>query len=47
MSTMPIQVVPSDVVLIALSAFVITLLATLYPSWKASKVRPADALTYE
>jgi len=47
MSTMPIKVVPFDVGMIAVSAIIITLLATLYPSWKASKVRPAEALTYE
>ncbi len=47
MSTLPIQVVPSDVVIIAVSAMVITLAATLYPSWKASRIRPAEALTYE
>jgi lipoprotein-releasing system permease protein len=47
MSTMPIKVVPFDVTLIALSAVLITLAATLYPSWKASRVRPAEALTYE
>lgn len=47
MSTMPIKVVPMDVGLIAISAIIITLAATLYPSWKASKVRPVEALTYE
>jgi len=47
MSTMPIKVVAFDVTLIALSAVLITLAATLYPSWKASRVRPAEALTYE
>ncbi len=47
MSTMPITVVPLDIIIIAISALVITLLATLYPSWKASKVKPAEALTYE
>jgi len=47
MSTMPVQVVPMDVTVIAVSAILITLAATLYPSWKASKIRPADALTYE
>lgn len=47
MSTMPVKVVPFDVTLIALSAVLITLAATLYPSWKASRVRPAEALTYE
>ncbi len=47
MSTMPVKVVPMDVTVIAISAILITLLATLYPSWKASTVRPAEALTYE
>lgn len=47
MSTMPIKVVPLDVSIIAISAFLITLAATLYPSWKASRVRPAEALSYE
>ncbi|MDH3330194.1 MAG: lipoprotein-releasing ABC transporter permease subunit [Desulfobulbaceae bacterium] len=47
MSTLPIKVVPLDVTIIAISALIITLAATLYPSWKASKVQPAEALTYE
>ena len=47
MSTMPVKVVPMDVSVIAVSAILITLAATLYPSWKASKIRPAEALTYE
>ena len=47
MSTMPVKVVPMDVTVIAVSAILITLAATLYPSWKASRIRPAEALTYE
>lgn len=47
MSTMPIKVVPFDIGVITISALVITLAATLYPSWKASRVRPAEALSYE
>lgn len=47
MSTMPIKVVPLDVTVIAVSAILITLFATLYPSWKASRIRPAEALSYE
>ena len=45
MTTLPIKVLPGDVVIIAVSAIVITLLATLYPSWKASKVQPAEVLS--
>ena len=37
----------SDVALIAVSALVLSMLATLYPSWKASRVQPAEALRYE
>jgi len=47
MSTLPIKVVPLDVGIIAVSAIVITLAATLYPSWKAARVRPAEALRHE
>ncbi len=47
MSTLPIKVVPHDIMVVAIVAVLITLLATLYPSWKASRIRPVDALTYE
>jgi lipoprotein-releasing system permease protein len=36
-----------DVGVIGLSAFLISLLATLYPAWRASRVQPAEALRYE
>jgi lipoprotein-releasing system permease protein len=36
-----------DIVLIAGSTLLLSLLATLYPSWKASKVQPAESLRYE
>ncbi len=45
MTTLPIEVLPSDVIIIALSSIIITLTATLYPSWKASKVEPAEVLS--
>ena len=45
MSTLPIKVLPMDVTIIAISALVITLSATIYPSWKASKVKPAEVLS--
>jgi lipoprotein-releasing system permease protein len=37
----------SDVTRIGLMAFVLSALATLYPSWRGSRVRPAEALRYE
>jgi lipoprotein-releasing system permease protein len=46
-TTLPIKVLPMDVTLVAISAALITLLATIYPSWQASKIDPAVALRYE
>ncbi len=37
----------ADIVTVAVVSFVLTLLATLYPSYRASKVNPAEALRYE
>lgn len=37
----------ADVVTVAIVSFVLTLLATLYPSYRASRVNPAEALRYE
>ncbi len=36
-----------DVLLIALSALLLSVLATLFPAWKASRVQPAESLRYE
>ena len=46
-SEVPSEVQRPDIVLIALFSFVVCLLATIYPSWRASKVKPAEALRYE
>ncbi len=37
----------ADVAVTATLSFLISLFATLYPSWRASKVQPAEALRYE
>jgi len=44
---LPSQVNPMDVGLIVITAILISLLATLYPSWRASRLDPAEALRYE
>jgi lipoprotein-releasing system permease protein len=35
------------VIRIAAAAMLLSLIATLYPAWKASKTQPAEALRYE
>ncbi|MBW1675346.1 MAG: lipoprotein-releasing ABC transporter permease subunit [Deltaproteobacteria bacterium] len=46
-STLPVRVQVGDVALIALSAIAISFLATLYPSYQASRLDPAAAIRYE
>ena len=46
-STLPVRVEVLDVALIALSAIAISFLATLYPSYQASRLDPAAAIRYE
>jgi len=46
-SDLPSQLLWSDVSMIVVLSFALSLLATLYPSWKAAKMKPAEALRYE
>ena len=43
----PSHVVMSDVLIISVTAILISFLATLYPAWQASRMLPAEALRYE
>ncbi len=45
MSTLPIKVLPMDVTIVAIASIIITLAATIYPSWKASQVHPGEILS--
>ncbi|MBD2781188.1 lipoprotein-releasing ABC transporter permease subunit LolC [Xenorhabdus szentirmaii] len=44
---LPVEIDTTQVVTIAISAMLISLLSTLYPSWRAAATQPAEALRYE
>jgi lipoprotein-releasing system permease protein len=46
-STLPIAIYPWDVVTVCVVALTICFLATLYPSYSAARLEPAEALRYE
>jgi len=46
-SDLPSDLQWGDVGIITAVSFLLTLVATLYPSWRASRVNPAEALRYE
>lgn len=46
-SRMPSEPLASDILPVAIISLVLAFLATLYPSWRASRVNPAEALRYE
>jgi len=46
-SELPSELRRADVITIAAVALVMSFVATIYPSWRASRVRPAEALRYE
>tara|TARA_R110001583_G_scaffold177418_2_gene332534 strand:+ start:41117 stop:42364 length:1248 start_codon:yes stop_codon:yes gene_type:complete len=46
-SSLPSDLQWNDVTVIGLTAFVLSLLSTIYPSWRAAQIRPAEALRYD
>ena len=46
-SRIPSELRASDVALVSVTAFALTLLATLYPARRAAATEPAEALRYE
>jgi lipoprotein-releasing system permease protein len=46
-STIPTDPQMTDITTVAGTSFILSLLATIYPSYRASKVNPAEALRYE
>jgi lipoprotein-releasing system permease protein len=46
-SHLPFTVLPRDFVLVVIAAVLICFVATIYPSRKAARLDPAQALRYE
>jgi lipoprotein-releasing system permease protein len=46
-SDLPSEIRAADVVTVAATALVLSVISTLYPSWRAARTRPADALRYD
>ena len=46
-AALPVEISIPQVITIMMTAMVVALLSTLYPSWRAAAVQPAEALRYE
>jgi lipoprotein-releasing system permease protein len=44
---MPAKIDPYDVIAVIVMALSLSFLATLYPSWRAARLDPVEALRYE
>jgi lipoprotein-releasing system permease protein len=47
LSQLPAKVEPQEVVTVVVMALVLSLSATVYPSWRAARLDPVEALRYE
>ena len=46
-NSLPSKLVLSDIILVVLGSSIISILATIYPAWRAGQVLPAEALRYD
>ncbi len=46
-SELPADLQGFDVAVVVIASFVLSLLATLYPAWRAARIAPAEVLRYE
>ena len=46
-SELPSEPEAKDIIVVALTSLVLSLLATLYPSWRASSLQPAQVLRHD
>lgn len=47
MSTLPIHIDPLNFIVVGFSAFLICVVATMYPAWRATQLEPSDVLRHD